>query len=350
MTSKPAALQLAATLDALGWRSVDKDVKTAAAELRRLHARVVELESAALRTPVPNVAGQTEEIHNEYGEELYVKNTGAVYQVMLAAAPRTPEPTTPDSSSIVSDEDIVRAFEGTNFGTDNHRELLHVGVLKKACQYHCGHTITTIMRDLGKAKVKSDSLLREQLASWFAAVRSLGNPEASACLQVLLLTGARPNEVRDLKWADIDWAWQGLSIRDKVEGDRIIQLTPYVASLVSALPKRNEWVFSSVGARSGQITQPNHQHEKVCKVAGIKPVTLHGLRRSFKSLTEWLDMPAGVVAQIMGHKPSATAEKHYTVRPLDLLRLHHEKIEAWVLEQGDVPFVRPEPGRRLKAV
>ena len=115
MTSKPAALQLAATLDALGWRSVDKDVKTAAAELRRLHARVVELESAALRTPVP----------------------------------RTPEPTTPDSSSIVSDEDIVRAFEGTNFGTDNHRELLHVGVLKKACQYHCGHTITTIMRDLG---------------------------------------------------------------------------------------------------------------------------------------------------------------------------------------------------------
>ena len=203
---------------------------------------------------------------------------------------------------------------------------------------------------LGKAKVKSDSLMREQLATWFAAVRKLNNPAAAACLQVLLLTGARPNEVRDLKWADIDWAWQGLSIRDKVEGDRIIPLTPYVASLVSALPRRNEWVFSSVDAKSGQITQPNHQHEKVCKVAGIKPVTLHGLRRSFKSLTEWLDMPAGVVAQIMGHKPSATAEKHYTVRPLDLLRLHHEKIEAWVLEQGGVPFVRQDTGRRLKAV
>lgn len=53
-------------------------------------------------------------------------------------------------------------------------------------------------------------------------------------------------------------------------------------------------------------------------------------------------------AQIMGHKPSATAEKHYTVRPLDLLRLHHEKIEAWVLEQGGVPFVRQDTGRRLK--
>jgi hypothetical protein len=74
-------------------------------------------------------------------------------------------------------------------------------------------------------------------------------------------------------------------------------------------------------------------------VAGIEGLTLHGLRRSFKSLTEWLEIPAGVVAQIMGHKPSATAEKHYTVRPLDLLRLHHEKIEAWILEQAGVSFV-----------
>ena len=40
----------------------------------------------------------------------------------------------------------------------------------------------------------------------------------------------------------------------------------------------------------------------------------------------------------MGHKPSATAEKHYRVRPLDLLRLHHERIEAWILEQAGVRF------------
>jgi len=55
-------------------------------------------------------------------------------------------------------------------------------------------------------------------------------------------------------------------------------------------------------------------------------------------LTEWLEIPAGVVAQLMGHKPSATAEKHYTVRPLDLLRVHHEKIEAWILEQAGIVF------------
>jgi hypothetical protein len=53
-----------------------------------------------------------------------------------------------------------------------------------------------------------------------------------------------------------------------------------------------------------------------------------------------------VVAQIQGHKPSATAEKHYKVRPLELLRLHHERIEAWDLEQAGVTFdPKAEPGK-----
>jgi integrase len=55
--------------------------------------------------------------------------------------------------------------------------------------------------------------------------------------------------------------------------------------------------------------------QSVQAVAGIDGLTLHGLRRSLAALTEWLEIPAGVVAQIMGHKPSATAEKHYTRAP-----------------------------------
>jgi integrase len=39
-----------------------------------------------------------------------------------------------------------------------------------------------------------------------------------------------------------------------------------------------------------------------CKVAGIDNQTIHGLRRSSKSLTEWLEIPPGVVAQVMGQK------------------------------------------------
>jgi integrase len=207
---------------------------------------------------------------------------------------------------------------------------------------------------LGKARAKQDVLQREQLKPWFSAVRQLSNPSASAYLQIVLLTGARPGEVLNLRWKDVNEKWKGLTIRDKVEGERVIPLTPHVAGLIAGLPRINEWVFAS---RSNDPTMigkamstPHKLHENACQVAGIDGLTLHGLRRSFKSLTEWLETPTGVVAQLMGHKPSATAEKHYTVRPLDLLRLHHEKIETWMLTEAGLQVPAAAPKKRLRVV
>ena len=199
---------------------------------------------------------------------------------------------------------------------------------------------------LGKPGIKSDVLQRGQLSAWFESVQKIQNPIISAALQVMLLTGARPGEVLALRWADVNTKWKGLTIHDKVEGTRIIPLTPYVWQLLAALPKRNEQIFSSATAKAGALTAPRKHHVSACTVMGIDGLSLHGLRRSFKSLTEWLEIPAGVVAQLMGHKPSATAEKHYTVRPLDLLRVHHEKIEAWILEHAGIVFdSTAEPGK-----
>lgn len=198
---------------------------------------------------------------------------------------------------------------------------------------------------LGKPKAKDDSLLKEQLPAWFAAVRSIGNPTVAAYLQTLLLTGARPGEVLAMRWDDLNTQWRGLTIRDKVEGERVIPLTPYVHNLLAALPRRNEFVFASSRNENAPLTEPNNAHDKACKVAAIDGLTLHGLRRSFGTLSEWLEAPSGVVAQIQGHKPSATAEKHYRVRPLDLLRVHHERIEAWILEQAGIVFdAKAAPG------
>ena len=203
---------------------------------------------------------------------------------------------------------------------------------------------------LGKAKAKDDSLLKEQLPAWFAAVRSIGNSTVAAYLQTLLLTGARPGEVLAMRWDDLNTQWRGLTIRDKVDGERVIPLTPYVWHLLAALPRRNGFVFASVRKDDAPLSEPNHAHDKACKVAAIDGLTLHELRRSFGTLSEWLEVPAGVVAQIQGHKPSATAEKHYRVRPLDLLRVHHERIEAWILEQAGIAFnAQAEPGK-LRAV
>ena len=224
---------------------------------------------------------------------------------------------------------------------------------------------------LPKAKAKNDALQREQLRLWFDAVRGIPNPTIAVYLQGLLITGARRNELTGLKWEEVDFQWNSITIRDKVEGERTIPLTPYLASLLRDLQRRNEipptvrrlntlkergeewkpskWVFSSPTSTTGRLEEPGIAHRKAIAAAGLPPVSLHGLRRSFGSLSEWCEVPIGVVAQIMGHKPSATAEKHYRERPLDLLRMWHSRIEAWLLEQAGIKF-KAEQGAQLQAV
>jgi integrase len=110
--------------------------------------------------------------------------------------------------------------------------------------------------------------------------------------------------------------------------------------------KPSPWVFASKTAADGKIAEPRFAHNQALAIAGLPHLTLHGLRRSFGSLAEWCEVPVGVVAQIQGHKPSALAEKHYRRRPLDLLRMWHDKIEAWKLSEAGIEFMPAKQGPR----
>lgn len=56
------------------------------------------------------------------------------------------------------------------------------------------------------------------------------------------------------------------------------------------------------------------------------------------------DTPAGAMAQVMGHKPSATAEG-YRPRSVDALRPYLAQIEAHILQQAGVTFeAKSAPG------
>jgi integrase len=166
-----------------------------------------------------------------------------------------------------------------------------------------------------------------------------------------LLTGARREELAELKWANVDFKLGALWVKDKVDAEgRMIPLTPYLSNLITALPRRNQWVFSSPGAEDGKLAEPRIAHNRALDKAGLEHVTLHGLRRTFASLAEWVEMPVGVVAQIMGHAPNATAEKHYKSRPLELLAIWHGKYEAWILEQAGIEFAQSEQSQGLRVV
>jgi len=250
---------------------------------------------------------------------------------------------------------LLRAFIAWASDQTKYRAYVH----SDACN--------RLEKKLPATTARNDCLQREQLKPWFDAVRKLANPVQAAYLQCLLLTGARRNEISSLQWDDIDFQWKSMTIRDKVVGERVIPLTPYVAKLLLELKriyesspvrklandgkpwKPSPWVFSSVTAANGRIQEPRKSHERALAAAGLPHISIHGLRRSFGTQSEWVECPAGIAAQIMGHAPSAIAEKHYIKRSLDLLRMWHSKIEGWILEQADIQQPR-ETAPTLKSV
>ena len=195
-----------------------------------------------------------------------------------------------------------------------------------------------------------DSVTLDQVPGWWAGVERLGNRTASVYLKALMLTGARKEELAALTWANVDFRWRKLTIADKVGTSRVIPLTPYLAQQLAALPRVtgadgevNPFVFASTG-KKGRITDARSSLSKVMLDAGIDKLTIHGLRRTFVQLGRRV-VPAGAVAQIAGHKPSATAEG-YAVLTQDDLRPYAAEIEAWILEQAGIKFdAKAEPGK-----
>lgn len=215
-----------------------------------------------------------------------------------------------------------------------------------------------INRDVGKAPAilenlpantkRTDCLEDAQLPGWWQGIEQLSNRTASVYLRALLLTGARKEELAGLTWANVDFQWRKLTLADKVEKTRTIPLTPYLAQQLATLKRINEFVFASarrINGETGRISDVRSNHTKALESAGIEGLTIHGLRRSFSLLGEAAGAPAGAIAQVMGHKPSATAEG-YRPRSVDALRPYLERIEAHILQQAGVTFdANAEPGK-----
>ena len=212
----------------------------------------------------------------------------------------------------------------------NHSSYKHLIVDNTFCE--------RLNQELPVPVARRDCLQKEQLEFWFGSVKKIKNQTISAYLQSLLLTGARREEWASLKWSNIDTIWHTAIIHDKVQETRVIPLTPYVEYLISSLPKINDFVFASERSKSGYLKEPRIALDQALHRAGLPFLTIHGLRRSFGTLAEWVECPAGISAQIMGHKPSAIAEKHYRQRPIDLLRKWHIRIEEFILQEANVNF------------
>lgn len=199
---------------------------------------------------------------------------------------------------------------------------------------------------------KDACMQADMIPHWFKAVQQNPDPVVSAYLEMLLLTGCRREEAAGLTWDGVGFRWRTLTIADKIDGTRTIGLTPFLAQRLNALPRRNQYVFSSAVSESGRLVDAYRAHCRALEAAGMPHLSLHDLRRSFATFSErdGVDTPAGVTAQIMGHRPSGTAEKHYKKRDIDTLREWHSKIEKWILNEAGIQQPPADVVEPLRAV
>jgi integrase len=144
------------------------------------------------------------------------------------------------------------------------------------------------------------TLSNDELIAFWNAVANL--PElARAYFRVLLLTGARRNEVGRLPWSELDLdngVWRLPSDRNKSGRPFEIPLSPLVVETLRELPRIGRLVFSHDGKRPMTLHQII---ERVRQDAGLVDVRLHDLRRTLRTGLAELGVSFEVAERVLNH-------------------------------------------------
>jgi integrase len=139
-------------------------------------------------------------------------------------------------------------------------------------------------------------------------------PFAVAAVRLILLTGARREEVVGLRWSEFDAAGSCLRLEKTKTGRSMRPIGSPVVALLSALPRdENEFVFPN---RSGK--RPADLKKQIAGLfdaAGLDDARSHDCRRTFSTTADELGYSEATAGAIIGHASRGVTARHYIRRP-----------------------------------
>ncbi len=165
------------------------------------------------------------------------------------------------------------------------------------------------MRKPTKERARDRVLTDDELGAVIAGCDGLGYP-GGPLIKMLALTGQRRDEVRCIRWSEIDVdraLWTLPSDRSKNHRAHLVPLAGPVMDLLEGLPRfKGDYVFS---ATSGATPYSNLIKPKrtLDKASGVSGWVLHDLRRTAASGMGLLEIPGETIARVLNHSEGSIA-------------------------------------------
>ena len=134
-------------------------------------------------------------------------------------------------------------------------------------------------------------------------------PSAVVAFRLLLLTGCRMSEIRDLRWEYVKD--DCIELPDAKTGGRVVPLGPEARAVLSSIPRDedNPWVIA--GRLPGShLTDLQRPWRRIRKQAGLEGVRIHDLRHSFASRALALGESLTMIGKLLGHTQVQTTARY----------------------------------------
>jgi integrase len=158
------------------------------------------------------------------------------------------------------------------------------------------------------AQARDRVLTRDEVAQFWTATDKVGEPFGAA-LKLLLLTGARLNEVSRMTRAELndDGIWSIPGARTKNRKPHIVPLPPLARDLLAGLPRiEGGWVFTTTG--DTPVSGWSKIKTRLDGLMGDVPAwRLHDLRRTAATTMAEIGVAPHIVEAVLNHISGAKA-------------------------------------------
>lgn len=207
---------------------------------------------------------------------------------------------------------------------------------------------------------REDHIAPTQLAAFWSALEACDNSIQSDLIKFMILTGLREGNASALQWGQVDFQRGVIRFeRTQMKSGRVHEL-PMSDYLHTLLSKRREmgvveggWVWPARNRRTGpgHTVEPRKMVEACAKKAGVKKLCIHGLRRTFSTLSRRV-IAYDEVKSLIDHAKDKITDR-YIISSVDSLREPMQKATNEILILAGVnitdPAKLPKDGAALQA-